>query len=64
MAFWIARDKDGEIFLYTRKPVRFEEDGGYFNAPCNPLKKLEKESFPAVTWENSPQEAELIIKNK
>ena len=61
MAFWIARDKDGEIFLYTRKPVRVEEDGGYFNAPCNPLKKLEKESFPAVTWENSPQEVELII---
>ncbi|MEG2120446.1 MAG: hypothetical protein RRZ64_00130 [Rikenellaceae bacterium] len=61
MAFWIARDKDGEVFLYTRKPVRFNEDGGYFDAPCNPFKKLEKDSFHTVTWENSPKEVELKL---
>lgn len=61
MEKYIARDKDGRLFIYDLPPQeRFEDsecfipqdlstghaDRGYFQLP--------KESFPEVTWENSP----------
>lgn len=62
MKLWIARDKDGDIYLHRNKPyLRTAEiwtcdDQEYF--------LLEEETFPEVTFENSPQEVELKLKNK
>lgn len=60
MIMWIARDKDGELFLYRVKPARhnymFVELGN-----CG-MTRLADDEFPEVTWENSPVEVELKIK--
>lgn len=59
MKLWIARDSNGFIGLYKRKPTwvrinRFREDwGGDF------MGLLDNVSFPEVTFENSPMQVEL-----
>jgi hypothetical protein len=61
MKLWIARDKNGFIGLYRQKPTwirinhfREDWDGEYMGL-------LNKDSFPEVTFENSPQEVELKL---
>ena len=52
---WIARDKNGELCIYERKP--FRGDGGIFGTLGN-LDVFERcvsgVLFKNVTWENSP----------
>ena len=65
MKLWIARDKQGYLGLYYDKP-RWERhgfsqiedwyDGGF-------LGYLDSDEFSKVTFENSPQEVELTIKD-
>ena len=66
MKLWIARDKDGRLYLYECMPIR-QDLAGYFdceegeNADLSWLKHL----FPEITWENSPQQVELkLLKNE
>ena len=57
---WIARDKDGDLFLYRVKPAR---NDNIFVVPGNyGMIRLADSAFPEVTWENSPVEMELKIK--
>lgn len=52
---WIARDKNGELCIYERKP--FREDGEYFGTLGNLdvfNKCVSDVLFKNVTWENSP----------
>lgn len=71
---WIARDKNGYLYLYNNKPIRNEEfDSFEINddeSECENIVlyddsiELDSELFPEVTWENSPQQVELkLIKN-
>lgn len=58
---WIARDKDGSLWLYTNKPTRKEDvfaDGKAFSL------LIPQDLFEEVTWENSPKEAYLLLKDK
>lgn len=60
---WLARDKDGTLYLYRGKPSR---TGIQWN---NHLGELfideEDKEFPEVKWEDEePTEVELIIKQK
>lgn len=62
MELWIARDKCGSVLkLWYNKPLKYGEiwwsNDGYF--------VLDEDSFPEITFENSPQEVELklIIKD-
>lgn len=60
---WIARDKDGSLWLFEDKPVRDEdrwvcEDFSYAGF----AEVDEFCPFSKVTWENSP--LELIIKTE
>lgn len=58
---WIARDRDGETYLYELQPIKRE---GYFinNRGDNTNIYLgNKEVYPEVTWENSPKQVELKI---
>lgn len=57
MKVWIARDADGGLFMYDKKPKRTSsffmkndsgETAGIWPIPENHL--------PHVTWENSPKE--------
>ena len=58
---WICRDKKGgRLTLHSEPPVWFEDWDwckGY-------ISELPREEFPEVTFENSPQVVELVIKKK
>ena len=60
MEFWVARDKDGGLYLYTSKPELFKNklylcSTGIRSVPldCNELQE--------VTFENSPQKVSLVL---
>lgn len=56
---WIARDKDGSLFLYEIKPKKYEE---YFDSIRGyKAIQLNDELFPEITFENSPREVKLKI---
>lgn len=70
---WIARDKNGELTLFSNKPNRYTSIG---KEPINeywdvvPVNKftsamiLNSNMFPNLTWEDEPIEVELVIKQK
>lgn len=62
---WIARDKDGDLWLYGQKPHKFRTRTDIFCSNENDeiYVKLYDNIFPEVTFENSPIEVELKIKN-
>ena len=59
---WVARDADGNMFMYCTKPERDENlqmwMGRYAN--CG----IRNDLFPDLTWDDDPQEVEIIIKRK
>lgn len=54
---WTARDKDGKLYFYSKKPIKdecmFVTDG------YGDFFELDKNSHPEITWENSPQQIEI-----
>ena len=55
MSVWIARDKNGELYLYKSEPWR---NGLCFD--CDEiLLPIDEDMYPEITWENSPKEFEL-----
>lgn len=62
MKVWIARDADGGLFMFSKKPKKM---GTFFmrvNAEeATGLWPLHEKSLPDVTWENSPQEFYIEI---
>lgn len=60
MKMWICRDKKGgRLTLHSEPPIWFED----FRAWCKGyVSDLPIEEYPEVTFENSPQEVELVIK--
>lgn len=62
MKMWIARLSDNTLELFKIKPKSFYEEGiGQYWAGGDSL-FLRADSFPEVTFENSPMEVELVIK--
>lgn len=56
---WLARDKDGSLRLFDDVPERdYEMFYAYFGLFYF---KPPKDSFPEVTWENSPVEVTIKI---
>lgn len=60
MEFWVARDKDGGLFLFTCKPILvinkfFMEPSGFKGL------ELDCKAIPEVTFENSPQKVILEL---
>ena len=53
---WVARDKNGFLFVYEDKPTRFdirkEWLGSFFSSMKNSY-------FPNLTWKDEPIEVEL-----
>lgn len=69
---WIARDKDGDLYLYSEKPELDndtftwgeEDEHIFFNLNGlndNSYMQIDSDLYPEVTFENSPKE--LIIKD-
>ena len=64
MKFYIARDDDNSLHLYTNKPyleqtINKRTVKRYFMWNNGECYKLDNELFPEVTIENSPQEIEI-----
>lgn len=57
MKLWIARDEDGFIYLYMKKPALITH---YFDSKYL-IGEIDKSLFPEITFENSPQEVELKL---
>ncbi len=57
MKLWIARDRDGLIYLYMKKPIIITH---YFDTKYL-IGEIDETLFPEVTFENSPQEVELKL---
>ena len=66
--FWLARDKDGELNLFTQKPY-YDESPGFasgWNIRATDENDwldclmVEPHLFPEVTFENSPVEIKFV----
>ena len=62
MKMWIARDVTKALWLYESEPI-CGDDGRFFPKHFENCKQLLDDAFPKVTFENSPMEVELVIKN-
>lgn len=59
MELWIARDNDGDLWIFERKPYLYEGEWvceGARNCHC------EFDFFPEITFENSPLKMILELK--
>ena len=61
---WLARDRNGWLYLFYEKPVRYRNLGWDLadNDIIDPA-FLDKSLFPNLTWDDEPIEVELKIKN-
>lgn len=61
---WIVRDEDGELTVFSDKPMRKTFSGGksfwYGEEPIG----LDPSLFPQITRESEPQECEMILRLK
>ena len=57
---WVARDSNGELFIYSEKPIRDYDCFIYQNNDDLNACMLPDNLYPEVTFENSPKQ--LIIK--
>ena len=55
---WVARDVDGELNLFNEYPILNDE----IWMSTGVIVAVPDEWLPEVTWENSPQEVELKLK--
>lgn len=61
ISLWVARDKNGLLYLYENKPMKFSTTFDEHNGFCVEL--LNSDLFPEVKWEDEePTEIELVIK--
>lgn len=58
MKCWIARDRNGRLYLHRQKPQLFSKAGIY---DSDDWWDIDSEEYPEVTFENSPREIELKL---
>lgn len=63
---WIAKEKDGTISFFNKKPQRFIDEnnnctGWYSENGCETAINFDSD-IPELTWESEPLEVELIIR--
>ena len=65
MKLWIARDRNGELWIYDHKPIKkdgiFQSD---FSLEECRAAELPEWVLPEITFNNSPQEVELKLVNE
>lgn len=60
-SWWVARDKDGEVFIYNSEPIRFESEFKFNGDSFGHCVELHNGLFPEMTWENSPKKIEMKL---
>ena len=61
MKYWIARDEDGELYLFDEEPKLHKSYIWSTSTECGSSFRIDSDLFPEVTFENSPQEVELKL---
>lgn len=64
---WVCRDEDGRLCLYQNEPEREMYDfnpKGYWTDRTNQYIDFPPTLFPDLTWDDDPQEVELVVKRK
>lgn len=60
---YIARDKDGDLYLYKKQPVKYSESWQLCSDNPHDFYKLDSSLFPEVKWEDEePTEVKLVKK--
>lgn len=65
LTVWLARDEDGSLYMYNRKPLlyggatdRIHKPGYYEGGPDEQMDiRIDDSAYPEVTWEGGPVEA-------
>ena len=61
-SWWVARDKDGKVFMFNNNPKRVDDEGifsnNFYDGLCT---ELDSSLFSEITWENSPKKIKLIL---
>jgi hypothetical protein len=62
MKLWIARDEYNNLKLFEEKPVHITVPGlgGGWEGTCT-IGYINRNMFPEVTFENSPQQVEIKL---
>jgi hypothetical protein len=61
---WVVRDEDGDLTVFSDKPIRETfSDGISFWCGEEP-RGLDPSLFPQITWESEPQECEMNLRLK
>ena len=64
-SLWAARDQDGEIWVYSRKPDRCTECWDLEDkSPEDNMAEIYMGLFPDLKWEDEPIEVEIVRKPK
>ena len=58
---WIARNKNGQLNIFAEEPFI---EGEYFASNDERWFAIDDNIYPEVTWENSPQQVELKLKER
>lgn len=64
MKAWIARDKNGALWVYEKAPLYACGLGEFYCEIGELNSELDKRFFPEITFENSPMEIELKLVEK
>lgn len=61
---WIARDKNGRLFIYRKKPFKINSTM-VWRTTHHCYIQINRSEFPEVKWEDpEPTEVEIVIKKK
>lgn len=60
MKAWIARDKDGELYMFSHLPILCRNTYFIASDGTNSM-KLDRNMFPEVTFEESPKKLKIKI---
>lgn len=61
MKYFIARDEDGELYLFDEEPKLYKSYIWSTSTECGRSFRIDSDLFTEVTFENSPQEVELKL---
>lgn len=58
---WIARDKDGSLFIYDKEPQLYKATKSFDSADSEVFEEISAGLFQEVTFENSPRQIEIKV---
>lgn len=57
----VARDKSGQLWLFSGKPTRYSE---WWTSENTEFMKLPNDTYPNITWDDEPREVKLIMEHQ